>query len=108
MLLIRPRPSKRTPAPGSENFQFGRPKNSLVIITIYLVCVNLVCVPGRSREEDYFKKYINFTLFTRKLPPLGVGAMEFTISCLLILQMLYILNLVKVGPGVIERMLALY
>ena len=26
-----------------------------------------------SREEDFFKKYINFTLFTPKLPPLGGG-----------------------------------
>ena len=27
-------------------------------------------MPG-SREEDFFKKYMNFTLFTPKLPPLG-------------------------------------
>ena len=28
-------------------------------------------MPG-SRDEDFFKKYINFTLFTPKLPPLWV------------------------------------
>ena len=32
-------------------------------------------MPG-SREEDYFKKYINFTLFTPKLPPFGVMGQE--------------------------------
>ena len=26
-----------------------------------------------SREEDVLKKYIDFTLLTPKLPPLGVG-----------------------------------
>ena len=29
-----------------------------------------------SREEDFFKKYINFTLFTPKLTPLGSGGHE--------------------------------
>ena len=41
---------------------------SLVIITIHLIC------PGV--EKKIFKKYINFTLFTTKLPPLGVGGHE--------------------------------
>ena len=44
-----------------------------------------------SREEDFVKKYVNFTLFTSKLPSLAVGGgvMEYTISCLLTLQMLH-------------------
>ena len=32
-------------------------------------------MPG-TREEDFLKKYINFTLFTPKLPPHGVGGHE--------------------------------
>ena len=38
---------------------------SLVTITTYLICL---IKPGR-REEFFFKKYSNFTLFTQKLPP---------------------------------------
>ena len=38
----------------------------------------------RSIEED-----INFTLFTIKIPPLGLGAMKFIISCLLTQRMLH-------------------
>ena len=39
-------------------------------------------IPG-SREE----KYSNFTLFTKKLPPLQVGIIKLTNSCLLTVQM---------------------
>ena len=46
-----------------------------------------------SREEDFFKKYINFTLLTPKLPPLGVEGLQIykkiTFSCLFTLQMLH-------------------
>ena len=34
-----------------------------------------------SKEGDYFKKYVNFTLLVLKIPQ-GWGVMEFTISCL--------------------------
>ena len=43
--------------------------STLVIITIYLVCL----IYG---EEDFLKKYINFTIFTPKLFPHGVGGHE--------------------------------
>ena len=55
----------------------------LDIITMHLVYKYEPC----PRVEK--KKYINFTLFTPKLPPLGAGPMKFTISCLLTLQMLH-------------------
>ena len=43
---------------------------SLDIITIHFVCLNHA---SENREEDFFNKYINFTLFTPKLHPLLVG-----------------------------------
>ena len=45
---------------------------SLVIITTHLVCLN----HAPELRRRFFKKYINFTLFTPKLPPLGVGGHE--------------------------------
>ena len=45
-------------------------------------------MPG-IREEDFFKKYINFTLFTPKTPLLGGGGHEIYNSFLLTLQMLH-------------------
>ena len=57
-------------------------------------------MPG-NREEDFFKKYSNFTLFKQKLL-FEWGVMEFTISCLLTPQMLHA-NLVKIGPVVLEK-----
>ena len=59
----------------------------------------------RPGGENIFKKYINFTLFPPKItsPWDGGGGMKFTISSPLILQMLHILNLVKIGPEVVEK-----
>ena len=37
----------------------------------------------------FINKYFNFTIFTPKLSPLGVGVMKYKISCLLILQILH-------------------
>ena len=63
---------------------------SLVIMIIHFVVLAML----RSREEDFLKKYINFIIFTQKLPPfgkgVGVGVMKFTISGLLPLYMLHI------------------
>ena len=47
-------------------------------------------------------KYINFTLFTPKVPSLRVGVMKFTISCLPALEMLQT-NLVKICPVVLQK-----
>ena len=58
---------------------------SLVIITTYFVCL----INAWEERRRLLKKYSNFTLFTIKLPPLWVGVMKFTISCLLTLQMLH-------------------
>ena len=52
--------------------------------------------------EKIFKKYINFALFTPKIPPFEVGVMKFTISCLLTLQTLHT-NLVKIDPVVLGK-----
>ena len=45
---------------------------SFVIITIHLVCLN----HALKQRRRFIKKYINFTLFTQKLHPLGVGGHE--------------------------------
>ena len=67
---------------------------SLVIKIIHFVVLAML----RSREEDFLKKYINFIIFTQKLPPIGVGwgVMKFTISGLLPLYML-LTKFVKIG-----------
>ena len=57
-----------------------------------------------TRVEKILKKYLNFTLFTPKLPPLGVGVKKFIIYVSLP-YIFYILNLVKISPVVLENML---
>ena len=47
---------------------------SLVIITTHLLVVCLNHAP--EWRKDFLKIYINFTLFTPKLPPLWVGGHE--------------------------------
>ena len=54
MWLMWPRRSTRTPTPGFEIYNFG----------------------SREKRKRFFKKYTNFTFFTLKLPPLGVGSNE--------------------------------
>ena len=49
------------------------------------------------------KKSINLTLFTIRISPLEVVVMNFTISFLLTLQILYTPNLVKIDPVVLEN-----
>ena len=55
-------------------------------------------------REFVLKKYSNLTLFTPKLPLLcaGGGVMKFIISCLLT-HRCYKPNLVKIGPGVLDK-----
>ena len=72
----------KTPAPGVMKFTI-LVDPSLVIITKYLVCL----INAWEQRRRLFKKYINFTLFTQKLPSLWV--MKFTISYLLTLKMLH-------------------
>ena len=49
----------------------------------------LLCLKHASEyRRMYFQKYVNFTPFSSKLPPLVVGVLKFTIACLLSLQML--------------------
>ena len=60
---------------------------SLFIITTYLVFL----INTWEQRRRCFKKYSNFTLFTPKLPLFPqLGVIQFTISCLLTLQMLHI------------------
>ena len=66
-------PQHKDPCPGGyEIYNFY---HSLVIITIHLLC--LKHAPEYRRR--IFKKYINFTLFTPRLPPLKVAVMKFKI-----------------------------
>ena len=51
-------------------------------------------------RKVFSKKYINFTIFTPTLPPLGI--IEFTISCFLPYRC-YIPNLAKIEPIVLEK-----
>ena len=54
-------------------------------------------------ERKIFKKYINFTLFTAKLPPLGVGGhLKLLVS---LPYICHIPNVVKIGPVVLEKMM---
>ena len=63
-------PCTRSPDPGGhEIYNLGRP---FLRIYLHLVCLNHA-LELRSR---FLKKYINFTLFTPKLPPLEVGDHE--------------------------------
>ena len=65
---------------------------SLVIITIYLVCLGV---------DKIFKEIHQFQLFTPKLPPLGDGGKRIYIFSLP--YRCYISNLVKIGPVALEK-----
>ena len=57
-----------------------------------------------SREEDFLKKYINFTIFTPKLPPLWMGGHEiYNFLSLYPTCRCYTPNLVKIGSVVLEK-----
>ena len=58
-------PQHKNPCPGGHEI-YNLRSPSLVIITIHLFC--LKHAPEQRRR--FFKKKINFTLFTPKLPPL--------------------------------------
>ena len=65
-------PLHKNPCPGGhEIYKFGRP---ILGHHYYILGLSDQCLV--SREENFFKKYINLTLFTPKLPPLGVGGHE--------------------------------
>ena len=68
--------------------------SSVFLITTHLVCLNHA--PKKKRRNS--KKYINFTLFTKRLSSFSVGVMKFTISCFLTGQMLQ--NLVPRGQKI--------
>ena len=73
---------------------------SLVIITIHLICLN----HASEKRRSFFKKYINFTLFTPKLRYLPLGGGSWNLQFLVSLPYrCYIPNLVKIGPGVLEK-----
>ena len=81
-------PQHKNPCPEVMKFT-NLEEPSLDIITLYLVCLN----HAQEQRRRFLNKYINFRLFTPKLPPLetegGGGVIKFTISCLLTLQMLH-------------------
>ena len=87
-------PLHKNPCPGIMKFT-PLVDPSLVIITIHLVFVWTML---RRREDDLFKKYINFTLSTLKMTsPLSVGHEidHFLSSCPT--------NFVKIGSIVLEK-----
>ena len=69
--LIWPNPSTRIPAPGVIRFTI-LVDPSLFIITTYLVCP----IHAWEKRSIFLEKYIHKTLFTPKLPPLGVWGHE--------------------------------
>ena len=62
-------PNKRTPAPGVMKFTI-LVDLALIIITLHLVCLN----HAPELRRRFFKKYINYTLFTQNSLPLGWGS----------------------------------
>ena len=75
---------------GHEIYNFGRPFRGHHYYTFRL---------SEPSRKVFSKKYMNFTIFTPKLPPLGI--IEFTISCLLTLQMLH----TKFDPVVLKKIM---
>ena len=72
-------PKQKNPCPGVMTFTIGRPFLGHHYFTF---CLSESCL---RVEKEILKKYINFTLFTQKLPSLWVWSPEFRISCLLTL-----------------------
>ena len=68
---------------GHEIYRFGIP-----FLGHHYCIISLSDLP-RSKEEYFQKKIYKFYTFYPKLTSLGGGGMEFTISCLLTLQMLH-------------------
>ena len=61
-------PQQKNPCPGVMKFTILIDP-SLVTITIHFDCLN----HAPEQRGRFFNKYINFTIFTSKLPPLGMG-----------------------------------
>ena len=75
---------------------------SLVIISIYLVCLIIAC---EYRRRFFFRDNTSiFLFFIPNYLPFEWWVMKFNISCLLMLQMLHIKfwQIVKIGPEVLE------
>ena len=65
-------PLHKNPCPGGhEIYNFGRP---FLDHHYYILGLSDQCLGVKRRR--FLKKYINFTLFTPKLPPLWVGGHE--------------------------------
>ena len=61
-------PQHKNPWPGGhEIYNFGKPFFGYHLLHTWFVW----SMPG-SKEDNFFKKYSNFTLFTPKLPPFTV------------------------------------
>ena len=71
-------PQYNNPFPGDhENYNSSIP----FLSHHYSILISL-CIRSPGVEKTMFKKFINFKLFTSKLPPRMVGVMKFTNSCL--------------------------
>ena len=86
---------------GQEIYNFGSP-----FLGLYWYILSLP-EPDPWVEKRIFKKYINLTIFTPKLLPLGVGLWKYNLSCCLCLVSLpyrcYTPYLVKIVPVVLEK-----
>ena len=81
---------------GHDIHNFGRP-----FLSHHYFILSL-SEPYPRRGEDFLKTYINFTIFTPKLPPIGIREMQFTSSCPLILLILHT-KFGKDWPVVLEK-----
>ena len=92
-------PQHKNPCQGGhEIYNFGRPFLGHHYQPIYLVCLIFVW----EQRRRFFKKYINYSRFTPKLPPLGSGCDEI---CNLLspypTDATY--HIFKIGPVVLEK-----
>ena len=83
---IWPCPSTRTPVPGVMKFTISVDPSLVIITDAYrIVCL----IHAQDKRRRFFKRYINFTLFTPKSSPLGVMVMKLIISYLFTLQTIH-------------------
>ena len=65
-------PQPKNPCPRGLKFTIWVDPSLVIITIIHLFCLKYAL----DQRRRFFKKYINFTLFTPKLPPLWVGGHE--------------------------------
>ena len=72
-MILWPRPSTNHRPVGHAIYNLGRP---FLVYHNFILSLSELCL---GVEQKIFKEIVNFSLFTQKLPPLGVGVMNLTI-----------------------------